>query len=539
MSEGPSISADGRYVAFSSESNNLVAGDTLFGMDVFVRDRTMGTTTRASVSNGGAQSDCASAEAEASISADGRYVAFHHCGSNLTPDAGSGSPGKVFVRDLVGMTTVLVSKHTDGTPGNNSSVNPSISSDGRYVAFASYASNLVDDDTNGKADFFLRDTVGNTTVRVDVSTAGAQADFAGNLDTTDVSISGAGSRVVFSSKAVNLTHGDSNASTDVFVWADCAALAPTCGDGTRTIGCEACDDGNLTSGDGCDANCTITGCSNGIVTAGEGCDDGNATSGDGCSFRCNLEQPLDADSRACVNTVNKDAVGVAKIQAKLAQACLKAAAGGTEPDAQACLTADPALKLMKAEDKTTSAAAVRCNPAPAFGFTSASSANTAAENGQLDLIADLFGANLTAAAIDATSDPAGAKCQAKVLKAAQKLSATQSKLFLKCKKVGMADAIDPILSGADLETCFQIVRDDDVLLPKMAAKLLDALTDDCAGVVLTTAFPGACTSPLAGIMSHCLTTHATCHFSQMFNAVDGVSDQSDLTDDCIINGSCS
>jgi cysteine-rich repeat protein len=437
------------------------------------------------------------------------------------------------------MTTVLVSKHTNGTVGNNSSGSPRISSDGNYVAFVSHASNLVDGDLNGRADVFRRDRLTDTTTRVSVSTAGVESDYAGNLDFLSLSISGDGARVAFASRAVNLTHGDSNASSDVFVWADCAALAPTCGDGTHVIGCEACDDGNLVSGDGCDANCTVTGCSNGITTAGEGCDDGNATSGDGCSYKCNVEQPLDADTRSCVNTVNVKAVGVAKTQAKLAQVCLKAAAGGSEPDAQACLTADPNLKLAKAKDKTTVAAALRCDPAPAFGFTSAAAANTAAETAQLDLIADLFGGDLTAAVIDATTDPAGAKCQAKVLKTVQKLSATQSKLFLKCKKDGMADSIEPIVSGADLETCFEIVRDDDITVPKVEAKLLDVLTGDCVGVDLAAAFPGPCAGPLPFAMSYCLTTRSTCHFSRMFNAIDGVNDFSDLTDDCVINGSCS
>ena len=537
-SEGPSISADGNYVAFSSDATNLVASDNNFGRDVFVRDRTLGTTTRASVNNAGVESNCTTTAAEGSISADGRYVAFQHCGTNLTPEVASSSSFNVFVRDLVGLTTVLASRHTNGAVGTGSSDTPRISSDGNYVAFSSYASNLVDDDTNGRADVFRHDVSTGTTVRVSVNTAGAQSDYAGNLDYLDLSISGDGSRVAFASRAINLTHGDSNASSDVFVWADCGAVAPTCGDGTHAIGCEACDDGDLDSGDGCDANCTITGCSNGIITTGEGCDDGNAWSGDGCSYKCNVEQPLDVDTRTCVNTVNVKAVGVAKTQAKLAQGCLKAAANGLEPDAQACLTADPNLKLMKAKDKVTAAAALRCNPAPAFGFTSAAATNTAAQTAQLDLVADLFGNNLTAAVIDATTDPAGAKCQAKVLKTLQKLSETQSKLFLKCKKVGMADLIEPILSSADLETCFDIVRDDAIILPKAQQKLSDVLADDCIGVDLASAFPGQCADPSPVAMRYCLTSSSGCHFSLMFNAIDGVNDFSDLTDDCVINASC-
>src|SRR5260221_358848 len=149
----PSLSADARYVAFTSQATNLVPGDTNVADDVFVRDRRSGTTERVSVSTGGGQGD--SNSSDAAISADGRYVAFMSLASNLV----AGPNGvHILVRDRLNGTTERVSVPTDGslTTGDDSDV-PAISPGGRYVAFRSYSSNLVPGDTNGTGDVFLHD----------------------------------------------------------------------------------------------------------------------------------------------------------------------------------------------------------------------------------------------------------------------------------------------------------------------------------------------------------------------------------------------
>jgi Tol biopolymer transport system component len=206
----PSISADGRFVAFSSDASNLVAGDGNGTSDVFVRDRATGKTRRVSVSSAGAEGNNASYDP--SISADGRFVAFHSDASNLVAGDGNGT-SDVFVRDRATGKTRRVSVSSAGAEGNGDSYASSISADGRFVAFHSNASNLVAGDGNGTSDIFVHDRATGKTRRVSVSSAGAQ----GNGASYNPSISADGRFVAFHSNASNLVAGDGNGTTDVFV----------------------------------------------------------------------------------------------------------------------------------------------------------------------------------------------------------------------------------------------------------------------------------------------------------------------------------
>lgn len=208
-SSGPSISADGRYVAFESQASNLVIEDT-FESDVVLRDTQANTTTLISRATDGTPGN--SASGDAAISAGGRFVAFDSIASNLVLDD-TNSKSDAFVRDTQSNTTIRVSVAADGTQGNNASGLPSISADGRYVAFESAANNLVTGDTNAKVDVFVRDTQAGTTTRVSVATSGTQ----GNGVSQDASISADGRYVVFQSRASNLVSGDTNGTWDVFV----------------------------------------------------------------------------------------------------------------------------------------------------------------------------------------------------------------------------------------------------------------------------------------------------------------------------------
>jgi uncharacterized repeat protein (TIGR01451 family) len=208
----PSISADGRYVAFNSQAADLVGGDTNNYDDVFVYDRLTGQTTRVSVSSTGAQGS--SWSENPSISADGRYVAFESYAKNLVNDD-TNNITNVFVHDCQTGQTTRLSSAPDGTQANGSSGSPSISADGRYVAFESGASNLVSGDTNGKQDAFIFDRQTGQASRVSVSSGGQEAND--NSFTTLQSISSEGRYVTFSSWAGNLDRDDTNSERDVFV----------------------------------------------------------------------------------------------------------------------------------------------------------------------------------------------------------------------------------------------------------------------------------------------------------------------------------
>jgi len=222
------ISDDGRYVAFTSDSPDLVAGDTNFARDVFVRDRQSGTTERASVASGGLQGN--SHSQLAAISADGRCVAFESLASNLV-SGDTNNAVDIFVHDRESGTTERVSVSSAGAQVSSDSFSASISADGRRVAFASTAFNLVEGDTNGTHDLFVRDRQAGTTERVNVSSAGEEANDSSNFG----SISADGAHVGFATRASNLVSHDTNFWSDVFVRDLCvdATAAAFAGDGVN------------------------------------------------------------------------------------------------------------------------------------------------------------------------------------------------------------------------------------------------------------------------------------------------------------------
>jgi Tol biopolymer transport system component len=210
-SSAPAVSGDGRFVAFSSSATNLVAGDTNARNDIFVHDRTTGETTRVSVAADGTQGDSNSIGTP-SISADGRFVAFVSDASNLVPHGGS--IRQAYVKDRSTGAIELVSVDSAGNPaGGFVAASPVLSGDGRFVAFASGASNLVADDTNETTDVFVHDRVSGATVLASVDSAGGQSN--------DVSfrpdLNADGRFVTFDSAASNLVAGDTNGVPDVFV----------------------------------------------------------------------------------------------------------------------------------------------------------------------------------------------------------------------------------------------------------------------------------------------------------------------------------
>jgi Tol biopolymer transport system component len=203
------LSEDGRFVAFTSFATNLVPGDTNGEGDIFVKDRTTGAIVRASVSASGGQADATSTASK--ISSDGRYVAFKTVATNLVPGDTNGQLD-VFVKDLVTGALERVSVAADGTEGNNFSDQCSLSGDGRYVAFRSWANNLVPNDTNGFWDIFVKDRVSGAIVRASTSAAGAPA----NRWSQEPSLSRDGRYVAFGSTAGNLVPEPANGQFQIY-----------------------------------------------------------------------------------------------------------------------------------------------------------------------------------------------------------------------------------------------------------------------------------------------------------------------------------
>ncbi|MBF6606474.1 MAG: PD40 domain-containing protein [Chloroflexi bacterium] len=210
VSGEPSISADGRYVAFTSTMIRLVQQTVPVGRSqIYLRDRTAGSTILLSVGPGGAVGDLASEHP--SISASGGAVAFASHATDLVPGDGNGLED-VFVWSA-GAPLVRASVGGGGGDADGPSVAPAISADGGSVAFASSATNLVPGDTNDVSDIFLRDLVTGVTTRVDVAVGPSQAN--GRADAP--AISGTGRFVAFESSAGNLVTNDTNQLGDVFV----------------------------------------------------------------------------------------------------------------------------------------------------------------------------------------------------------------------------------------------------------------------------------------------------------------------------------
>ncbi len=220
----PSISTDGRYVAFSSGATNLVPDDTNDSVDVFVRDLQTGITELVSVTPDGALGNDYSILT--SMSSDGRFVAFYSAASNLVPDDTNNSfdnSSDIFVRDRQTGITELVSVATDGTLANDDSLWPSISDDGRYVAFSSWASNLIPNNNSFEPynyyqlQTFVRDRQTGVTELVSVATDGTPANNTTGGYSWVTSISADGRYVAFTTAASNLVPNDNDNNFDIFV----------------------------------------------------------------------------------------------------------------------------------------------------------------------------------------------------------------------------------------------------------------------------------------------------------------------------------
>lgn len=256
------VSASGRFIAFASGASNLVDGDANGVTDVFLRDTCTGasdcepSTRRMSLSSGGAEGNQASGltagdpETGPAVSGNGRYVAFVSAATNLVSGDTNGRED-VFVRDTcVGAgkdcvpATQRVSVGTDGSQAGAPSSQPAISRDGRYVAFASPAENLVPGDTNGKVDVFLRDTCAGADATCNPTTRRASLAHEGTQglgDSMQPALGADGRYVAYASTAGNLVVGDTNDAQDVFLSDTCIAAPSGCVAATIRLSLEGSD----------------------------------------------------------------------------------------------------------------------------------------------------------------------------------------------------------------------------------------------------------------------------------------------------------
>ena len=209
----PAISADGNFVVFESAASNLVSGDTNGALDVFVYDIQNGITERVSVASDGTEDNGAVLSRYPDISGDGRYVVFHSSGDILSANDTNESTD-VFLHDMQTGETTRISVASDGSQANQGGSRPSISSDGRYIAFHSYSDNLTANDTNSVCDIFVYDRIEGITERISVASDGSQ----GNGNSQYASINSDGRYVTFTSEADNLVSGDTNGVRDVFMY---------------------------------------------------------------------------------------------------------------------------------------------------------------------------------------------------------------------------------------------------------------------------------------------------------------------------------
>lgn len=211
----PVISGNGRFVAFRSQASNIVNGRSVNRPDIFLFDRAGTVNNRVAqinVHTNGTPSNAEEATGRIAINDNGNFIAFESIATNLVNGDTNGKRD-IFLRDRTENRTIRVSRGLNGEEANGDSSAPAISANGRFIAFRSLASNLVEGDTNNRADIFVYDVEENTTTRVSLSRTGAQ----GNNDSDMPSISNSGRFVSFQSAASNLVEGDVNNTADIFV----------------------------------------------------------------------------------------------------------------------------------------------------------------------------------------------------------------------------------------------------------------------------------------------------------------------------------
>ena len=269
----------------------------------------------------------------------------------------------------------------------------------------------------------------------------------------------------------------------------------------------------------------------------------------GSHFAASAERVLAwAFATLVLGSAVRHACAVAKAQHAVNVLCLGSAAQGAlpagVPTAQACLTSDPNTTVAKAQAKTLSAEAAKCDPMqlPNFAYEGGAVVNAAAVSEPIGLVEDLFGADLDAAVRPKATDKPGARCQKNVLTATQKLSDRLYKATFKEKKLLLAGKDDGTLARSDavlqmLLTEF-LIADASGGIAAQESAVRTAVRESCTPAILDAAFPGCAPSATSNEMASCAIGHARCRYCRGFNAFDGLAIDCDTFDDEIANASC-
>lgn len=213
-SSARAMTADGRFIAFDSLATNLATGDLNGVRDAFIKDRMLGTTTRVSTSSSGIEGNGDSIVK--AVAENGSLVFFQSVATNLV-SSDTNLAEDIFVKNTSTGITTRVSTNTSGVEANGASSLSAVSADGRYVAFASLAQNLVTSDTNSLQDVFLKDLQTGGVTRVSTDSAGNQALGGSSFMPALSGMSADGRFIAFTSGATNLVQNDGNSFNDAFV----------------------------------------------------------------------------------------------------------------------------------------------------------------------------------------------------------------------------------------------------------------------------------------------------------------------------------
>ncbi|MFP6663752.1 MAG: DUF4215 domain-containing protein [Deltaproteobacteria bacterium] len=327
------------------------------------------------------------------------------------------------------------------------------------------------------------------------------------------------------------------------------ACTVNCGDGTTDSG-EACDDGNNLDGDGCSASCESEAafCGDSAVEDDEECDDGNTDEHDGCSSRCQDEADQSKDQQKCLGSQVSYIGKIIKTQAKENATCVKNAGKG-KLDGQTldeCLTADNKGKVAKVETKLTTHQTDpdkgKCLSEPDFAYVAAADFVAAAVPEQIAFMAATLGSDAAATVVDATdkANKNASKCQAMLLKLADKTLQTRLKVFGIClkKELKAKEDGDRIVSTVTAEGCWGEGADK-VAKAVIKAAELNVKKCDEKGVVFTDVIAGDCTA--AGdetAYAECIDERAACRACRILNGTLDLELACDELDDDVLNDSC-